>query len=239
MISTLKTVINSLLHPLGFDIRRYRPGTMAKLVTFLDDRQVIQVLDVGANIGQYAKYLRKAGYRGRILSFEPLSEAHAVLSAEARKDRMWDVAPRCAVGDKAGEIAINVSNNSVSSSVLPMLQGHEASAPESVYVGSESITLVTLDNCEQIDRSAISFLKVDTQGYEQHVLNGASQLISRLAGLQLELSFAELYAGQADFVQITEDLIKAGFEIWDICPGFSDPDTGRLLQADAIFMRPL
>ena len=47
------------------------------------------VLDVGANEGQYGVQLRRSGYGGRIVSFEPGSEAHASVTACAAADEKW------------------------------------------------------------------------------------------------------------------------------------------------------
>src|SRR5271163_4949912 len=76
------------------------------------------MLDVGANSGQFARELRREGYAGTIVSFEPLSQAHADLARAASRDSHWTVMPRMALGDAAGRAAINVSRNLASSSLL-------------------------------------------------------------------------------------------------------------------------
>lgn len=103
------------------------------------------VLDVGANTGQYAARLRELGYGGKILSFEPLPDAHAQLLARAAADPLWEVHPRCALGAAAGTGALNVAGNSVSSSLLPMLDLHAAAAPRSIYIGQVETPVTTLD----------------------------------------------------------------------------------------------
>ena len=86
-------------------------------------------LDVGANTGQFAQDLRASGYRGHIVSFEPLSDAHAALLVTASWDPLWDVADRCAVGAGDRWAEINIAGNSYSSSLLPMLDLHREAAP--------------------------------------------------------------------------------------------------------------
>ena len=72
----LLKVIRSILNPIGYDIVKYRTTNPAHIVLdHLNINNINTVLDVGANAGQYSHELRKAGYKGRIISFEPLSEA--------------------------------------------------------------------------------------------------------------------------------------------------------------------
>src|SRR5690242_19513073 len=89
------------------------------------------VLDVGANTGQFGQNLRALGYTGHIVSFEPLSGAHRVLVKTASRDKKWSVPQKVAIGGHSGTVEIHVSANSVSSSVLAMLDAHVAAAPES------------------------------------------------------------------------------------------------------------
>ena len=196
------------------------------------------VLDVGANVGQYAALLRAAGYRGHILSVEPLDSAFAALSARAAKDPRW-TALQNGVGEAPGTIDINISANSYSSSVLDINDAHLEAAPDSRYVGTQSIELTTV--AQLVEQQGIDparcLLKVDTQGYESQVLTGAAPILGKIAAVQLELSFVELYAGQALFDDHVTTLRGHGFELWSLDPGISDTD-GRLLQCDGLFMRP-
>jgi hypothetical protein len=54
---------------------------------------------------------------------------------------------------------------------------------------------------------------------------------------QTEMSFQPLYGGQPLFDEVYAYLAERGFTVFDIIPGFSDPKSGRLLQADGIFVR--
>jgi FkbM family methyltransferase len=193
------------------------------------------VFDVGANTGQFGGQLRELGYAGRIVSFEPSSAAHAQLTAAARHDPLWEVASPMAIGSENGEIELNVSGNSVSSSVLPMLETHSSAAPTSAYVGSEKVPLRTLDCVADgyLRPESELFLKIDTQGYEDRVLRGASTVLKRTKGLQLELSLVPLYDGGRPFDELLAELKGAGFELWNVTPAFIDPVRGRLLQIDA------
>jgi FkbM family methyltransferase len=206
----------------------------------LSAHQVDVVYDVGANTGQFAQQLREAGFPGRIISFEPSTTAHAKLVRSARRDLNWIVAPRIAVGDHNGTIALNLAGNSVSSSVLPMLPAHASAAPESGYIGSEAVNLRTLDSLDAdlAMESERRFLKLDVQGFEHKVLEGARRFLAHVVGIQLELSLVPLYDGEHLFHPMLHELEDRGYDLWSVVPGFSAPDTGRLLQVDAIFFRP-
>jgi FkbM family methyltransferase len=237
----IRGLVRSCFRQMGLDVRRFHPGasTGAALIASLKAHRVNLVLDVGANTGQFGSHLRELGYLGRIVSFEPLTAAHEQLLEAASGDPLWTVAERMAVGSTEGEIQIHIAGNSVSSSVLPMLDAHSAAAPESVYVGTETVPVHTLDLAARsyLQTGSVSFLKVDTQGYEEQVLHGAAELLKSVQGLQIELSFVPLYEGQRLYDEMISELSALGFEIWGIAPAFVDPRTGRLLQVDATFFR--
>jgi FkbM family methyltransferase len=237
----VKQLIKASMRRLGFELRRYRPESSedARFMAMLSAHRVDLVLDVGANTGQFGQLLRTAGYGGRIVSFEPLSAARRQLVVESRNDPLWKVAPQVAIGSEDGEIELHIAGNSVSSSVLPMLKTHARAAPDSVYVGSERVPLRRLDAAASgyLRPDDNLFLKIDTQGYEDRVLQGAPGLLRRAVGLQLELSFVPLYEGQRLHDDMVAKLRVSGFELWNITPAFVDPRNGRLLQVDATFFR--
>jgi len=69
------------------------------------------------------------------------------------------------------------------------------------------------------------------------VLDGAAEVLSRVVGLQLELSLVPLYGGQKLMPELAGRVTSLGFELWEISPAFIDPRSGRLLQVDATFFR--
>jgi FkbM family methyltransferase len=237
----LKSVLRGTIRTFGYDLRSYDPASSpsAQLKTMLAVHGVNLIFDVGANIGQFGESLRGLGYRGEIVSFEPLNAPWKRLAEVSKNDSLWTVADRVAIGSTDGEIEINVSRNLVSSSVLPMLDSHTKVAPDSEYVGKERVPLRRLDSVGPgyIRKDSILLIKVDTQGFESEVLKGASQLIDRTIGFHLELSLVSLYKDQLLYDEIIETLKTMGFELWAIVPGIADPQTGRLLQADATFFR--
>ena len=226
---------------LGIEINRYNAveSAEARLFELFKTHRIDTIIDVGANDGGYGKLLRRGGFDGAIVSFEPLEEEHARLVSIAQGDRNWFIAPRMALGSADGEVEIHVAGNSASSSILPMHRTHEDAAPESRYVGVQRVPLRRLDGVSHaaIDSSSQLLLKIDTQGYEMPVLEGAQALLSRASGIQLELSLTPLYDGQVLFVEMIQWLRARGFELWNVIPGFVDPTTARMLQFDGVFFR--
>jgi FkbM family methyltransferase len=196
------------------------------------------VFDVGANTGQYANQLRSAGYKGAILSFEPLTEAFSKLQKHIEKDKNWK-AEQIGLGNFDGESMINVAKNSVSSSILNIRKEHVKAVPESKYVSQEKITIRKLDNIfEKYEQHGKNFfLKIDTQGFEKEVINGSFLSLSKIAGIQVEMSLVALYEGESMFEDLKRLIESLGFELYSLEPGFSDPDTGKLMQIDGIFFK--
>lgn len=230
----LKIAVRSALHKRNLDLVRhpYPVRVGAALANF----GVATLLDVGANIGQYGAAVRASRYRGRILSCEPLPDAYAHLARRASADGNWTTV-QTAVGDHVGMIEINVAANSYSSSVLPMTDAHLDAAPGSHRVGVEKVPITTVAALltEQRIDPATAMLKIDTQGYESFVLDGAGSMLADFALVQLEMSFVPLYEGQQLFDDLLDRLRDSGFEIYALEGGFGDARTGRMLQCDVLF----
>lgn len=230
----------------GLDVRKFKnilPSVTklseAQMVSSLHKFEIDLVLDVGANTGQFASHIRQCGYAGKIVSFEPLSSAHGVLMQSCTSDSKWDAYPRCALGDYIGSAEINIAGNSESSSILPMLESHRSAAPESAYLGKEIVPIKTLDSVAEpyLKDARAPFLKIDTQGFEWQVLDGARDTLPHIKGILVELSLVPLYEGQHLWQEVIERLEVAGFTLWAFKPVFSDVTQGRTLQVDGVFFR--
>ena len=237
----LKYLLKRIIQKTGYDLRRLNPRSTPSFQLFkaLERFGINLVFDVGANKGQFAQDLYSVGYKGELASFEPLAEAYAELMKNTNEQANWRVHERGAIGDFDGEIEINVAGNSVSSSVLPMMEAHASASVKSAYVGSEKVSIFRLDSVTPGYMSATSraFLKIDTQGFEWQVLDGASETLASAQGILCELSLVPLYEGQRLWLDMIKRIEHEGFTLWALQPGFTDPRDGRTLQADAIFFR--
>jgi hypothetical protein len=81
------------------------------------------------------------------------------------------------------------------------------------------------------------FLKIDVQGYEKQVLDGAQHILRTCRGVISEMSLVPLYEGQLLARQIWDLLAEQGFEVWSLEPGFRHSGNGRMMQLDAVFVR--
>ena len=235
-----KDVIRRFIRRAGYDLTRFSPSSnsLARRKKLLEYSNINLVLDVGANKGQYAQELRSLKYKGKIISFEPLTSAYETLFKIANLDNNW-VTMNCALGDTDAESELNISENSQSSSILDMLSSHIKSAPDSKYIGKEKIEIKTLDSIWSticpIKQNI--WLKIDTQGYEKKVIEGARNSLKNIDMLQLEMSLVPLYQNEMLFDEMIEFLKYKGYRIVSIETGFTDAESGHLLQVDGIFRR--
>lgn len=237
----MKKFVKKLINSAGLNLNRLTPSSNPtfQLLSTLRYINANLVFDVGANIGQFAQGLRNVGYTGEIVSFEPLTTAHRVLSRASESDERWLVHPKAAVGDHDGEVEINVAGNSVSSSILPILDAHTSAAEGSVYVGTELTPILCLDSVahQYLKPDSCCFIKIDTQGFEWQVFDGAAEIMKKAQGVLVELSLVPLYEGQKLWHDVIDRLEAEGFKLWALQKGFTDPHTGQSLQMDAIFLR--
>jgi len=211
----------------------------ATFVKILSKYNIDLVLDVGANTGQYAMALIEAGYKGKIVSFEPLSNAHRQLLINTRSYPNWKAAERCAIGDFDGEIEINISQNLASSSILPVLASTVSLEPAVEYTGSEKVNIFKLSTVARsyMESAKSVYLKIDVQGVEDKVIEGALELLPVIKGMAMELSMVPLYDGQVLIEEMISRMRKLGYVCCDLFPAFVDQKTGKLLQVDGIFVK--
>lgn len=191
-------------------------------------------LDVGANVGQHGSYLRNIGYRGRIISFEPVSRLFAQLSKLADNDPLWET-QNCGLGDENTTAEINLMEDPLYNSILQPTEVYE----HAKIIGRETIMVRTLDSLfpELIRPDETVFLKLDAQGFEERILRGAQQCLPRIAGLVVESSICSGYQGEMLFREMDSLITQHGFELASMAPHTGDNETGQLFQFDAVYYR--
>ena len=120
-----------------------------------------------------------------------------------------------------------------------MLSSHFEAENNSVYIGREKTPIITLDSVAKkyLTQSSNCFIKIDTQGYEWQVLDGAINTLKNSKGILCELSLVPLYKGQYLWKEMIERFEKEGFVLWSIQKAFFDKRNGRTLQMDAVFIK--
>ena len=208
------------------------------LINLLHNKSINLTIDVGANNGDWLNGLRKIGYTRNVISFEPLSTEFSKLKTAAKYDNHWEVF-NCAISNENKEVEINISENSVSSSLSQILNSHTDAAPESKYIEKQSVKSICLDGFKHnwVNSSNAIFLKIDVQGYEKKVLDGASKVLEKVKVLQIEMSFKKMYSHDLCFSKMKDFLEAKGFLLFHIQNGFRSRLTTELLQVDALFIR--
>jgi FkbM family methyltransferase len=224
---------------MGLDVHRIgRGGIDARRLQMMRLAGIRTVLDVGANQGQYGRLLRQGGYGGRIVSFEPLSDAFAQLLMTAHGDASW-TCRNLALGESEDSATLHVAANSWSSSLLPMDARLVEAAPSTAHVRDEVVTVAPLDAAVADLRPNVpTFLKIDTQGSEMSVLRGAVATLEHTPLIEVEVSVAGLYVGQPLYNEVLSHLGNRGYGLVALAEEFTDPRTGALLEFNAILARP-
>jgi FkbM family methyltransferase len=221
-----------------FGIRLFRVE-LAKERIFPADLELDLLFDVGANTGQYVKLIRHQGFKKQIVSFEPLSIEHGLLESLAVSDDYWQIFDRCAIGSSSGSATVNVSENSFSSSLSQILASHVDAEQKSRYIGSEAVQVYSLSEIYNSKFSSYNriALKIDVQGFEMEVLQGAQKIFDKICFIQVELSTVPVYANQSLYYDIDKMLRDAGFHLWKVIPGFTHPRSGQQFQFDGIYIK--
>ena len=228
----VKEFVKNVFSFFGFNVTPSRKNVLI-------EKKIEVLFDVGANAGQYAQDARRQGYKGQIISFEPLPDAHKKLIKNSKKDPLWIVHGRIALGSKRGSGIINVSENSYSSSFLNITQKLLSNTPDTRYVKKINVEITTLDSVfnTYVKKSNKVFLKIDTQGFESEVLKGSVKNLLNISGIQLEMSTEPLYQKQKTYEYFLTFLKKYNFRLWSIIPGYWNTKTGQMLQFDGIFIK--
>lgn len=229
---------------------RQRPGAFERGLTdftarrhiswLLRELRVNVVLDVGANVGQYAEKVRRSGYTGRLVSFEPVEELCAALRDKASGDDDWHV-HRCALGEEDGEAEINVVPGTMSSLLDASAFGKDWSdrLRES---HTETVRVRRLQDVLDEATAGVEdprvYLKMDTQGFDLQTFRGAGERVTELVGMQSEVSCVPIYDGMPRMAEQLAVYEGAGFEITGMFSVSRDKPTLRVIEFDVVMIGP-
>jgi len=225
----------SVLQKIKYKI--YLRRDLKRRLKIIDNCKIDTLLDIGANTGQYALKMRNLGYTKRIISFEPLDGAFEILRKFAKGDKKW-IVNNYALGDEDSTGVINISGHSDSSSILEMLPVHFESTPELMYIGKQEIIIKKLDTVFTSFVNCVDsvMLKIDTQGFEKNVIDGALESLKKIKIIQLEMSIVPLYKNEMLFKEMITYIENLGFQLYSLENGHYNRKTGQLLQVDGIFV---
>lgn len=206
----------------------------------LRELRVDVLLDVGANRGQFAQQARRQGYRGRIVSFEPVPDLVEVLEREAADDPDWQV-HACALGEEDGTAEIHWSPGTLSS-LLPASDFGRQWNDALDDMAVREIAVRRLDGLWDEVTAGLDaprpFLKMDTQGYDVATFRGAGDRVAQLLGLQSEVAMVPIYDGMPRLLDQLALYEAAGFETTGMFPVNRDRDTLRAIEFDLMMIGP-
>jgi FkbM family methyltransferase len=237
-MSTIKRYLQTAFRSLGFEARGLQKTLAWQRQRLLAESRLPVVLDVGANLGQYSRELRARGFQGEIISFEPNQRLQERLVKLAAADGNM----RCviaALGSEPGTAPLCVAEQHAASSLHPPNETLRAKFPSTQTKETQAVTVLRLDDwiVEHCPKEQRFYLKLDVQGFEDQVLQGATRILHRIDAIETELSLVPLYCGQASWLEIVRLLASHGFHAVWLEPNLFDPTNGNQLQIDGLFLR--
>jgi FkbM family methyltransferase len=218
----------------GGDVRAY----LALSQEWFRQLGIRTVVDIGANVGQFAEAARQAFPRAALHCFEPLPDCFAQLArrfGRAAEVHLYDVA----LADQPHVSSMFRDSFSPSSSLLEMDVLHEREFPWTSGGERVTVRVSTLDAALGEVRLATPLLvKIDVQGAENLVIAGGRATLAQAAVAIVETSFEPLYKGQPLFNEIYDRMCREGFVYRGSLAQLTSPRDGRVLQADSVFVRP-
>lgn len=238
--STLIDFTQSVFRIFGLHLQYYNPSNseIALVDYLLSKYNVKTIIDVGANKGQFARKLfKKNNYSGKIISFEPVSSSYNILLKNSQNNPNWTVI-QSAVGDSKGTLPINISKNSVSSSLRKVYSHTIEVEAGTAVVNTEMVAINTLDNLLATQKWQDDlWLKIDVQGFEREVLQGANETLKRAKVVQIELAVTPSYEQSPYLEEIIAKLRSSGFVLYSIMSGFRNYNTGQMYEMEGFFVR--
>jgi FkbM family methyltransferase len=239
MVINGKSFLHGLLRHFGMDIVRWYKVPENTLLG-LAEHDIHTVLDIGANIGQSARFYRQIFPNALIYSFEPLQAAYVKLDEWAQKQNGKVIALNIALGDHNGAMTIKEHVDfSPSSSFLKSTRHSTSLFPFISRQQDTQVTMTRLDDvAKDLDIKPGILVKMDVQGFEDRVIKGGKAVLNQADTCIMEVCLQPLYEGQPTFMDICLLMDGLGFEYAGNIQQTYD-DKGRVIYLDAIFKKPV
>jgi FkbM family methyltransferase len=234
-----------IINACGYDllkINKYHPTIESHLKILFDALSIDLILDVGANNGGYGVLLRQMGYKGHIISFEPVKSCYNILKKTIGNDKKW-IAHNYALGAEDQVLAINVPKSNDFASFLDVSHGakkiwaNDFSTMTRERVQVKALDHVFKDLVRDLGRQRQIFLKMDTQGFDLEVFKGAKQTIQKTVGIQSEISVMPIYENMPDYIESLSCYRENGFELTGLYPVSRNMQTLLVVEFDAVLIK--
>ena len=201
----IKSSIKALFHRMGLDVMRYHTNRNPQYTLLgLRSRPIRTVLDIGANVGQSARFYRRLFRDATIYCFEPLPQAYQILEDWAQTQQGKIKTFNMALGDEAGEVEMNVHlDHSASSSLLNTTATSTRLYPQTQKQREATVTLERLDSLTpSLEIREEMLVKMDVQGYEAKVIQGGQEVLTQAVACIIEVNLQPLFGEQPSFDEI-------------------------------------
>ena len=226
MAQGLISLIRSVTRSLGYDLIRYpileEYLLVEQLQTLFRSLDINCVLDVGAHHGEFVRLVRRIGYSGYIRSFEPVASSFTILSKAFAGDKKWR-GYAYALGDQETRLTIHETEYGIFSSFLkPNAYCEKTFGDRGRVIRTSEVPVRRLENifveCVAGIESPRIFLKLDTQGFDLRVLEGAGSRLGSILALQTEMSVQPIYEGISSYLEAIPVFNAKGFQVTGLIP---------------------
>jgi FkbM family methyltransferase len=239
LLEILKSSVKKTARYLGVDIQ-YLSKVPRYNALGLRSMNIRTVLDVGANSGQFVRYMRATLPNAKVICFEPLAEPFGELRTWANSQNGAVSVHNLALGDRNCDIEMYQHTEfSPSSSLLHSTATSHLLFPLTRGEKPVAVQMMTLDTFMEQSRTAIEpnlLIKLDVQGYEDRVIRGGLRTFAMAKACISEITFDNLYDGQCTFKDVCSLLDELGYRFSGTFEQFSAPD-GHAIFADLLFLR--
>jgi FkbM family methyltransferase len=245
----LSHLIRAGFRRFGYDVVRAGPdgsvhanaGSLSSQLRFiLSTLDIDCFIDVGAHAGEFGRFLRKLGYKGLIVSFEPVGHVFAKLEQEAKRDGNW-LAYRLALGSERAMLPMRVASGTMLSSFLDTSDyGKHYYQENGDLIKVEEVPVVRLDDFlrdELPESRRRRVLKIDTQGYDLQVAAGAEGCMANVLALQTEVAVQQCYDGAPTYLDSIGYFTERGFELSGLFPVAFDWESLTVIEFDCLMVR--
>ena len=185
----------------------------------------------------FAKKIRSIFPKAWIYSFEPLIESFEKLNKKFENDKRF-FSFNIALTNNKGKMVFYENEHTGCSSLLEMGDLHKIAYPDSINMKKIVVPCDMLDNVyDRLEINGHILLKIDVQGAEKNVLEGAEKFLSNVEIIFCEINFNELYKGNVLFNELSQYLYDKGFKIEGVENVSQSLIDGSFLQADVYFKR--
>ena len=191
-----------------------------RISNFLQEKSIKTIIDVGAHKGEFAENALKIRSIEKIIAFEPQKKIFEILKNKFADNKIITL-NNYALSGKVEKKIMKINKMSATSTLNQEIND------DSLYfkfksfllhqknsiISEEEINTTTFDiffKDKTFDQSTL--LKIDTEGYELHVLNGSSKKINEVKFILIENQFSNMYKN-VNFKDCHDFLIKKNFRL--------------------------